>query len=186
MKLKLKLRLIIRLWKSHKSLPVRKCVKNSDDHKRYLGGEEYGNNYNQHQGCALGISLLSAFSDSAATGPKETDSIRNCKNRANLPLFFRNDQFFSSLCPPLLVKLEFKVLPLFSRFLLRSLVLRAEQRRMLSTTREMQGRRCTKRTRNLEGLIILLHQTKKNKILTSNLPEEKHEVYIYVDKIGPI
>ena len=40
-------------------------MKSSDDHERYLGGEEDSNDYNQHQGGALCISLLSAFSDQA-------------------------------------------------------------------------------------------------------------------------
>jgi hypothetical protein len=51
-------------------------VKNSDDHERDLSGEEYSNDYNQHQGCALGISLLSAFSDPATTGKKVTHSMK--------------------------------------------------------------------------------------------------------------
>jgi len=46
---------------------VRECVKSSDDHERYLGGEEDSNDYNQHQGGALCVSLLSAFSDQAPT-----------------------------------------------------------------------------------------------------------------------
>ena len=87
---------------------------------------------------------------------KEMHSFRNWKIDANLPLFLWRG-VFSSLFPPLLVKLEFKVLPLVSLFLLRSAVFRAEQRRMLSTTREMQGRRWTKTTQNLIGQNILLN-----------------------------
>ena len=50
------------------SLPVGECVKSSDDHERYLSCEENSNDYDQHQGGALGIPLLPAFSDHAATG----------------------------------------------------------------------------------------------------------------------
>ena len=46
-------------------------MKNSDDHERNLSGEEHTNDYDQHQGCTLGIPLLSAFSDDATTR-KET------------------------------------------------------------------------------------------------------------------
>ena len=58
-------------------IPVRECVKSSDDHEWNLSGEEHTNDYNQHQGSTLGIPLLSAFSDNAATE----------KEKMNYPLF---------------------------------------------------------------------------------------------------
>ena len=131
-------------------------MKNSDDHERNLSGEENCNDHNQHQGCTLGISLLTTFPDPAAAGNKRLNQQEIGMSNANLPLFLLKDQF-SSLCPPLPVKLELKVLPLVSLLLLRSAVLRAEQRSMLSTTREMQGIRWTKRTRNLDSKNIFLN-----------------------------
>ena len=42
-------------------------MEGSDDHERNLSGKEDSNDHNQHQGCAPGISLLTALVDQAAT-----------------------------------------------------------------------------------------------------------------------
>ena len=41
--------------------PVGEGVEGSDDHERNLSGKEDSNDHNQHQGCAPGISLLTAL-----------------------------------------------------------------------------------------------------------------------------
>jgi hypothetical protein len=125
-------------------------VKSSDDHERYLSCEEDSNDYDQHQGGALGIPLLPAFSDHAATGNVVIVLTSQLyADHTNLPLFFREEDF-STLLSPLLLLLVLIDLLLISLFLLWSALLKAEQRRILSTTREMHGRRWTKRTRNLK------------------------------------
>ena len=88
MKVKLKLRIIISLTQIKSSLPVGKCVKNSDDHERNLSGEEHTNDYNQHQGSTLGIPLLSAFSDNAPTR----------KDILSDPCFYKDLTTFLSSC----------------------------------------------------------------------------------------
>ena len=42
-------------------------MEGGDDHERNLSGKEDSNDHNQHQGCAPGISLLTALVDQAAT-----------------------------------------------------------------------------------------------------------------------
>ena len=152
MKLNLKLKWSLRTHQSFQSylLPVRECVKSGDDHERYLGGEEDSNDYNQHQGGALGISLPLAFSNKATTGIEEDEfTVHYCPNRTNLPLLLR-DEVFPPPQSDLLEILVFLDLLLISHFLLWSALLKAEQRKMLSITRETQGRRWTKKTRNLK------------------------------------
>ena len=68
--------------------PVGEGVKGSDDHERNLSGKEDSNDHDEHQGCAPGISLLTALVDQAAT------SKGYC-----LASVFRADQRKSFSCP---------------------------------------------------------------------------------------
>ena len=43
------------------TIPIRKCMENSDNHERNLGAEEDSNDYDKHQGGALGVPLQTAL-----------------------------------------------------------------------------------------------------------------------------
>ena len=125
-------------------------MEGSDDHERNLSGEEHTNDYNQHQGSTLGIPLLSAFSDNAATGKDIMSDPCLYNDPTNLPFFLCKENLSPLLSPVLLILFLFLFLLLNILLLLMSALLSAEQRRMFRTTREIQGRRWTNRTRNLK------------------------------------